>query len=87
MANEDKSARYHRLRRRASLVSAILAAAFLILLLMSGGVQFQAGNRLAQAARKLIVRSEAGAGNGPALMRRHGPFDAQGRMLRANDNY
>jgi STE24 endopeptidase len=34
--NEDKSARYHRLRRRASILSACTAALFLILLLTTG---------------------------------------------------
>ncbi|HVG69840.1 MAG TPA: M48 family metallopeptidase [Vicinamibacterales bacterium] len=36
MANEDKSARYHRLRRRASVLSAALGALFLFVLLVSG---------------------------------------------------
>ncbi len=36
MANEDKATRYHRLRRRASLLSAALGALFLLVLLVSG---------------------------------------------------
>lgn len=36
MANEDKATRYHRLRRRASLLSVVLSALFLIVLLVSG---------------------------------------------------
>ena len=36
MANEDKATRYHRLRRRASILSAALGALFLIVLLVSG---------------------------------------------------
>lgn len=36
MSNEDKAARYHRLRRRASLASTAVAALFLLLLLVSG---------------------------------------------------
>jgi STE24 endopeptidase len=36
MINEDKAARYHRLRRRASLASTVVGAVFLVLLLVSG---------------------------------------------------
>ena len=36
MANEDKSARYHRLRRRTALLDTIVQALFLILLVLSG---------------------------------------------------
>jgi STE24 endopeptidase len=36
VANEDKATRYHRLRRRASILSAALGATFLIALLVSG---------------------------------------------------
>ena len=36
MANEDKATRYHRLRRRASILSAITGALFLLLLFVSG---------------------------------------------------
>ena len=36
MPNEDKATRYHRLRRRASILSAALGALFLIVLLVSG---------------------------------------------------
>ena len=36
MANEDKATRYHRLRRRASILSAALGGLFLIVLLVSG---------------------------------------------------
>lgn len=37
MANEDKATRYHRLRRRASILGTLIGALFLILLLVSGG--------------------------------------------------
>lgn len=37
MANEDKATRYHRLRRRASLLGTALAAALLLVLLVTGG--------------------------------------------------
>jgi len=36
VSNEDKAARYHRLRRRASLASTVTAALFLLLLLVTG---------------------------------------------------
>jgi STE24 endopeptidase len=36
VANEDKATRYHRLRRRASILSAVLGALFLLVLLVSG---------------------------------------------------
>ena len=36
MGNEDKAARYHRLQRRASVGGTVLAAAFLVLMLLSG---------------------------------------------------
>jgi hypothetical protein len=36
VSNEDKAARYHRLRRRASLASTATAALFLLLLLVTG---------------------------------------------------
>ena len=36
MPNEDKAARYHRLQRRASVAGTVLAAAFLVLMLVSG---------------------------------------------------
>jgi len=35
--NEDKSSRYHRLRRRAELLGTVVAGAFLLVLLLSGG--------------------------------------------------
>ena len=35
--NEDKSARYHRLQRRASIASTVLGIAFLVALVLSGG--------------------------------------------------
>jgi STE24 endopeptidase len=37
VANEDKATRYHRLRRRASLLGTVLAAVLLLLLLVTGG--------------------------------------------------
>ena len=37
MANEDKAARYHRLRRRASLLATGIGALFLLLLIVTGG--------------------------------------------------
>src|SRR5690349_6297910 len=37
MANEDKATRYHRLQRRASILSTVTAALFLLLLIVSGG--------------------------------------------------
>ena len=37
MANEDKAARYHRLRRRVSIVGTVGGALLLLVLLVSGG--------------------------------------------------
>ena len=37
MANEDKATRYHRLRRRASLIATMAVGALMVLLLVSGG--------------------------------------------------
>ena len=37
MANEDKSARYHRLHRRATILGAALTTVFLVLLFLTGG--------------------------------------------------
>src|SRR5688500_8827015 len=43
MGNEDKSARYHRLRRRASVLSTAVVAAVLILLIVTPASRFLAG--------------------------------------------
>ena len=37
MANEDKATRYHRLKRRAEILSTLAAAALLLALLLTGG--------------------------------------------------
>jgi STE24 endopeptidase len=60
MANEDKSARYHRLRRRATLLATAWRAAFLLSVLLSG-----ASTAIAQAVSSIV---------GPSLVLVAGAF-------------
>ena len=53
--NEDKSARYHRLRRRASIASTLVGVAFLILFVVSGASAALRGYAASQAGTSFVL--------------------------------